>query len=143
MGKVTISLSEYKKLMKGKQQTKQKTQKQKSQEQKLRDEIKELQSKKQTISQKLATAKKGKGFFKKAGINIGAAGQVAQINKAINERQQLLKLLGQKKSLQIRKEVGQLQKDAYVTKRELKELQEQERKKLTKDIFDTDDIFGF
>lgn len=148
MGKVTISSEEYKRLIeKENKSAKKKSSKladksSSGQEAKVVAEIKELQQKKQDIGTKLKEVKQGKGFFKRTAINVGAAGGIMQINKAINEKKQLLKLMRQKKNLEAQRDVANLARDVSAAKQGARKFQEQERKKLSEDIFDTKNIFG-
>lgn len=147
MGKVTISSEEYKNLLKGGSPKKKGkgvsvSNSDKGKEAKIIAEINELQKKKAEISTKLNAAKAGKGFFKRQAINIGAAGSVAQINKAINEKKRLLQLLKQKDSLEVQRDVAKLGQEVRDANQEAREAREEQRRRMSEDVFDTKGIFG-
>lgn len=145
MGKVTISSEEYKRLISSKKSNPLKKKSGGSsnmnEEEKIRKDIIALREKKREISQKLSESKKGKKFIEKAGITIGAVGRIAQINKSLNEKEKVLSLYRQKKSLELQKQTANLQAETLEAKKKANDLREQQRKKLTEDIFNTKDIF--
>lgn len=107
----------------------------------LKREINELESKRSSLKEQLNKAKSGKNFLQRTGINVGAAGKIAQINKAIGERKRILRLLNQKESLKIKKDVLNLEKDVNKSKEELRKQRAELSKGLNESVFGVDDIF--
>lgn len=145
MGKVTISSDEYAKLLKGNPGKKAKTKSNKPQgeghEARLKRELTDLYAKKTELDKKVAAAKQRKGFLAKTGLAIGVASQKAQLNKAINERRQLLGALGQRKNLEVKRDILKIRGEISDEQQKIREAQKARQKKFNEDIFNTDDIF--
>lgn len=100
----------------------------------MKEEIDELQKKRDAINEKAAGMKEGKGFFKRAGVNVAAGIAKMRYNQQINARR---KFIGQGKQIQSIKRQTELEK----AKAELNKAKQQNQQGINFNKINADDMF--